>query len=384
MMTLSFLILLGISFFSVVALIALEKQRHQKALDQEKQAFGQTLQRSLQVQKQLEQTTSDLRRLEEGTQQLSLMFDQARALEATLEIGPFVQALQGVLAKALGFQKAWLIIGCETTADGKRVGRVYEMGPSETNSPLHPSEATALHEQWAQQLCDARDPLPLASGDAQGIGLFSQARLIGAIVLARPKDGQEALLRLVAGQVALHLRRVQLYQAVQEMALFDGLTGVFVRRHVMERLQEEFQRGQRLQYPLSVLMIDIDHFKQYNDAYGHLVGDVALQEVARLIRQGVRGLDVVGRYGGEEFLCVLPEADGPAAKQVAERIRSQVALKPLRAYDETTQITISIGVASYPKDALQPDALVESADVALYRAKDEGRNRVVMAGDSTV
>jgi diguanylate cyclase (GGDEF)-like protein len=127
-------------------------------------------------------------------------------------------------------------------------------------------------------------------------------------------------------------------------------------------------------------MIDIDHFKNINDQYGHLVGDVILKQVAQIIKKNVRELDLVGRYGGEEFGVLLIETDDSGALYVAERIRAAVAEKEFKAYDESLRVTLSIGCSTLSDKARDVASLIETADAALYKAKHEGRNKVMSAG----
>ena len=128
-------------------------------------------------------------------------------------------------------------------------------------------------------------------------------------------------------------------------------------------------------------MVDIDRFKEYNDRYGHLVGDVLLKEVAKTIKESLRQIDLVGRYGGEEFIIILTETDQEGSIFAAERIRKSVQDKSIRAYDEVLKVTISIGISSYPKHGRDGNGLVEKADHALYRAKETGRNRIYVYED---
>ncbi len=174
----------------------------------------------------------------------------------------------------------------------------------------------------------------------------------------------------------LCLERIRLYDKLQQLSIYDSLTKIYNRRHFMERFQEEFERAKKFNHDLSFLMIDIDHFKKINDSYGHLVGDAVLQEVARLIKANIRGIDLAARFGGEEFSVVLPETDKAGAIMLAERINREVSRRALAAFDEKISVSISIGLASFPQNSIHPDVLLETADKALYKAKVSGRNRV--------
>ena len=181
----------------------------------------------------------------------------------------------------------------------------------------------------------------------------------------------------VSGQLALGLQRVGLYRQVQESAIHDGLTGLLVRRHFRERLEEEAARSLRRKSSLAFLMVDLDHFKSVNDSFGHLVGDVVLREVAKLIQKSVREIDLLGRFGGEEFSVALPETDRLLALAVSDRIRQEIGAAVIRAYDEEVRVTVSIGVAVFPTDAGTANQLIEKADQAMYQAKAKGRNQSV-------
>jgi len=162
---------------------------------------------------------------------------------------------------------------------------------------------------------------------------------------------------------------------LERLSVTDGLTGLFNRRRLMETLATEVHRSIRTQEPCSVLMVDVDHFKQFNDTYGHPAGDAVLTRVAAILRESIREVDVAGRYGGEEFLLVLSNTTMTGALEVADRIRARLATEVF----DGGRITVSAGAARYPDGGRSAEALIMSADLALYQAKKEGRDRVVQA-----
>ena len=162
---------------------------------------------------------------------------------------------------------------------------------------------------------------------------------------------------------------------LERLSVTDGLTGLYNRRHLMGTLANEVQRSRRLRRTFSVLLADVDHFKQYNDTHGHLGGDAALVKVAEILRKMTRGVDSVARYGGEEFLVMLIEAPIATAAAVGERIRARVAAEEFGG----GTMTVSVGAAEYPTHGDTPEELIASADAAMYQAKGEGRDRVIVA-----
>jgi len=177
------------------------------------------------------------------------------------------------------------------------------------------------------------------------------------------------VLRLYVDSVVGILMKVRL----GETALVDVLTGVYSRWYLLKRLGDEVNRYMRKRIPLSVLFIDIDDFKRVNDTYGHDVGDKVLAEVGRIIKEQIRIVDIPGRYGGEEFVVVLPDTDEEGAYVVAERIRK--AIENMKC---SVPITVSIGVATLSEEFVSGETLLRRADMAMYRAKSMGKNRVVV------
>ena len=174
----------------------------------------------------------------------------------------------------------------------------------------------------------------------------------------------------------LCLERIRLYDTLQELSIHDSLTKVHNRRYFDQRFGEEFQRAQKFKLNLAFLMVDIDRFKNINDTYGHLVGDAVLREVAKSLQEATREIDFISRFGGEEFAIILPETDKAGAIMLAERIRSKISLESIKVFDEILDITVSMGVASFPQNTVHPDVLMETADKAMYKAKQSGRNHV--------
>lgn len=191
----------------------------------------------------------------------------------------------------------------------------------------------------------------------------------------------DARLRLRANEQALQqqLTEIQSLQAkLREQASRDALTGLFNRRHLSDIMDRELARCTRDGQPLSLLMIDIDHFKHINDTLGHQVGDDVLRQSARLLDERTRASDLLFRYGGEEFLLVM-SGDAVSAREVAEELRQRFAASPLTSGSHPVMATLSIGVSTFADHGVNYDSLVQAADLALYRAKDAGRNRVEVA-----
>jgi diguanylate cyclase (GGDEF)-like protein len=210
------------------------------------------------------------------------------------------------------------------------------------------------------------------------VPLIIKESAIGVMNIVNSKDGRFAGEDLqtaltMANQAAVVIEKARLFN----LATIDGLTGLIVHRHFQAKMEEEFRRAKRYQKDLSYLMTDIDHFKKFNDTWGHQIGDMVLREVAKIVRSCVRDTDVAARYGGEEFAVILPETDLDGAILFAERLREKVEAASFEGPEQDLKVTISIGVSSLPshkaENALE---MIKLADDALYVAKENGRNRV--------
>jgi two-component system, cell cycle response regulator len=200
---------------------------------------------------------------------------------------------------------------------------------------------------------------------------------LGGKALARMSPETEAFMAQVANQSQIVVENSRHYDRIKNLSIRDSLTELYNHRHSMDLVANEFERVGRYQEWLSVLMVDIDHFKLINDEHGHQAGDGILREVARIVKDTLRTVDSVGRYGGEEFMAILPHTSYDEGRRTGERVRKAVEENTFRAGDKKIKVTISIGVSSYPSETVDtPNGLIREADRALYRAKETGRNRV--------
>lgn len=212
--------------------------------------------------------------------------------------------------------------------------------------------------------------------------LLSAEEPVGTFTLASARRGAfrsdiREMLGVIANQVAVSIENGLIYKKMETMATTDGLTELTNHRSFQESFDDLLQRAQRHDHQAAMLLCDVDHFKHVNDTYGHPVGDEVLRQVAAVLRNAVRKIDIPARYGGEEFAVVLEATDLKGAIGLAERIRKDVGALLLPSDKGTFQITMSIGISSFPADSTDKAELIERADLALYHAKETGRNRVV-------
>jgi diguanylate cyclase (GGDEF)-like protein len=217
---------------------------------------------------------------------------------------------------------------------------------------------------------DLEVDLPVLSGSE--VGYLTE---VFNDMVARLRQGRE---ELAAINKTLRKKNKELH----ELSITDSLTGLYNRKHLMETLDNEVARSKRHKHDFAVLVVDIDDFKEYNDTYGHLAGDDVLSRLAKVFKESVRSCDYVARYGGEEFILVLPEIGPQDGVKAAERIRKKVVKEKFAVDGKPIQVTVSVGVASYPKDGDESQAIIRHADAALYKAKESGRNQVVLAGET--
>lgn len=339
--------------------------------------------------------------LEGLVKDFSLLYELGQSISSTIEISELYRLLQDVLPKRLGLQKFAILIADKKqeflnirSANGFeesenifdlsfRIGEGISGEVVSTGQLLHVPNMAA-ESRFIHYIGEET-----TEGSVVSVPLRYKRDILGVMNCARAdKNGFSEedirLITLVANQIALAVENAKLYTKTRELAVRDELTGIYNRRHFQEVLKMEWKRAIRFKRHLSLLMIDIDHFKKLNDTYGHLYGDKVLREVSNIILKNIREVDTVARFGGEEFVALLPDTDKLGAMVVGEKLRQLVEAQK---FDDIVRhhapLTISTGISVFLEDAKEIDDLIDHADVALYDAKDNGRNRVVVYADIT-
>ncbi|MDP8230735.1 MAG: GGDEF domain-containing protein [Candidatus Gorgyraea atricola] len=322
---------------------------------------------------------------EKKLQQVLSLYEISKDMSGCLSLEDILSIFSSTLRKSFRFRASRLAL----LNDSREVVSVYQIKTGQTISKVSPDD---FDKELAVIMIEEKKVISLFSqvearllkrlaivkdfGTLVAIPLFVEERLAGILYIENlPRPYFENFI-ILGSQFAIQFQKVVLYKKVQEASITDSLTGVSTRRHFLERLARELRRSMRGKTNLSFLMLDLDHFKEKNDRLGHLVGDVVLKEVAGIIKSNLREIDILGRYGGEEFAIALADTDKEGALQVAEHIRRSIESAIFKAYDEVTSSTVSIGISTFPENGADANSLIESSDRALYKAKESGRNRV--------
>jgi len=321
------------------------------------------------------------------------LLDIGVSLGASLDPGAVMEAVLDQIARLVPYEGAALL----TMADGGRLRLADGRGPFAVNADLFEGIEPGAYS-LTRAMAETGKPFLISDvpthyggetppaftwlGSVIVAPLRVEGQMIGAIMVggttrARYTPDDAAVVAELARHAAVALRNAQRHDAVARAAQTDALTGLFNRGALLERLERELDRSRRYGRSLAVIFFDLDRFKSINDTYGHQFGDRVLRELARIATRTMRSIDLIGRYGGEEFVAVLPETDGVQALIVAERLRMNVARNRLTLPSgEDVRATISAGIAVFPADATTMDTLIRIADTALYAAKAGGRNQV--------
>lgn len=319
---------------------------------------------------------------DERAEELERLVVFGQALGRSLDFDSLRVSVAQHLPPIAGTHQVWVLVqqGPEwhaLTGDTRGAEEVLQWGDlAEQLLASGPDKAT-----------DAADSKLLReSGRAIGFPLIVGGKAVGVLGV-RPDDGMLAadrrrIIDSAAAILALSIKNAQLFREVKDNSVKDPITGCFTRGHAIDVIDAELRRARRSQTPVSLIMFDLDHFKDVNDRYGHLCGDAVLSTVGKRMREVLRGSDLKCRYGGEEFLVLLPETPLHGARRVAETLRREIAERPVPWAGDALAITASFGLAQTMPGEVNVQAVIARADQALYRAKDDGRNCVRIAAES--
>ena len=322
----------------------------------------------------------------------------AQRMGSVLDLGELAEAMLRPLTKAVGASQASLLLSGEGDFLSQYAERLVEGEPIASmklgkESPII-DWLSREDKPLPRELIDAAPEFKeLSEVERKGINVLgiellcpikSKGNLIGILALSKKQSGglystdDIDLLVTVASEAGIVMENAQLYARAKERAHTDELTGLFNHRYFHERLDEEISRCSRFGDIFSLLFLDMDLFKAYNDIYGHLAGDDMLKQMGQYIRGSIRGIDMAFRYGGDEFTVILPQASLDDACKVAERIRKRIEVE---MDSKGAPLTCSLGIASWPTDGVMREEIIQAADASLYYAKQMGRNRVCLASE---
>ena len=328
--------------------------------------------------------------LEKRLNELSLLYEVARSFTSTLELPELLARISTHVAERLSIpQFSIMLLNTDGTLEVKTA---YPPGQGTEQVRFRSNEGAcgrAVQTHGAVYIADvasdssiyiARPGSHRETGSLLCVPMIHQEEVLGVLNFQRPHPDsftseEIEVLTAIADQASLAVKNARLHEETVALAITDPLTGIPNRRHLFSRLDMEIARANRFGNQLSVLMVDIDHFKSFNDAAGHRAGDGVLRQVAALMKGMIRKVDTIGRYGGEEFLLILPQVTKVEAIEVAEKLRRAIAANPFEPARSASKITVSVGVANLPVDATVQEKLVDCADAALYASKRAGRNQ---------
>jgi diguanylate cyclase (GGDEF)-like protein len=328
----------------------------------------------------------DVQRAQSHAAELERLVTFGQTLGRSLDIESIRDVILQHLPRLMGTDDVWVMLRVDghwqtlmgssgSARDGREASSDLERAREQTaDRTLSDSGAIILNPMSAGgQVC-----IPLTAGGFS-VGVLGVPESAGPF-----SDSRGRIFAAAAALLGISIRNAQLFREVRENSLRDGLTGCFNRTHAMEAIDTELRRARRTHLPVSLIMFDIDRFKEVNDRYGHLCGDAVLAAVGARMKDLLRGSDLKCRYGGEEFLALLPETPLEGAKRVADGLRKELSEISLQWKDDTIRITASFGVTVSLPSEIDVEALVGRADQALYRAKDQGRNCVRLSIETAV
>ncbi len=319
----------------------------------------------------------------EQVAQMRAIHEVSNAIFRSLRLDEMIKSVAQSLIQQLGFDRVRLYL---VNRDGENLENVLTMDQrglpiiEKEKFPLkrgvHPMVDLLLGKMGDERVEKYQRTilyLPLRTRD-ENLGILMVDNLLSQQEI--PPE-QIPVLAAVAAQLGMAIKNARLFQGVEELSITDSLTGLYLLRYFRQRLKEEFYRAERTHGQLSLMILDIDHFKRINDTYGHQAGDTILTTVAERVLANARKVDLTARYGGDEFVILLPDTSAEEALLLAERLHQAVSSEPVELSNKNSiHLTVSIGVATYPTHAAKIDELIKRADEALYWIKSHGRNRI--------
>jgi len=339
--------------------------------------------------------------LEKQVQELSLLNEIGQAVNSAMELDKLWELIYQQTSRLVDFQSLYIALYDEEKQELRTVFDVLKgrrRRDREKPRPFARGRTEYIIREKKPLLIRGNvqkiyEQLQIVSSDKEakafaGVPIMVRGKVIGVIAAQHYKSDDAydehtiELLSAIANQAGIAIENARLFEATKKLATIDPLTGVWNRRSLEEALQREKDRSERFHHSFSILMLDVDNLKILNDTYGHLLGDEVIKTIARTIKSSCRRIDMVGRYGGDEFVVILPETDRKGAVKVSEKILSRIKSKSLTAPDGTKiPLSVSIGIASYPLDAEDVEKLLSLADAAMYRAKLTGGGRAVVISE---
>jgi diguanylate cyclase (GGDEF)-like protein/PAS domain S-box-containing protein len=324
--------------------------------------------------------------------QSEILRQAVTALTLDLDLNNVLEQILIYLEKLLPYQNAAILL-----IDSKTLNISIVRG---SKGEEFPHDASDISEnQLFRKIIESDDPIVLddvrddprlremTHGTSvrgwMGVPMQARGYTIGLIILHSHVINEYskediALAKSYAAEAAIAIENAQLFKQIQELSITDPLTNLYNRRYFFSLLRVEFERSRRYDHPLSVAMLDIDHYKQVNDTYGHFTGDHVLEDIAQRLKKNLREIDIIARYGGDEFVIILPDTQLNDAIQVTERLKDKLAASPIYINGTSIIVSASVGLAEIDKDCVGLDTLLNRADQALYAAKQSGRNQVLV------
>ena len=369
---------------------------------QMREELASTKAESEEINSVLEERNSRIEILQDQINRVSHIYDKVKEMSRALDLLDVFVYLSEILMEDFSLKRSRLLLLDGSAKRQRTIERVYQLDKKylEFSSQekellsqdvifrgeVYPFDVKLVEMvekkleplvYWtAAEKAESQIKIPQGADSFIAIPVVTQEALSAVLILEGLEPKDFPTIQILTNRFMSEYQRIKLYADVQRLAITDWLTGAYVRRYFFRRLEEELSRSARFNLKFSFLMIDLDNFKQCNDKYGHLVGDAILRQVADLIKDTVREVDLVGRYGGEEFAAILLDTDEKGAMYVAERIRKNIEEKRFRAYELNLKVTTSLGVATYHPSIREAGEIVDWADSALYQAKRQGKNRV--------